>query len=457
MAETCKSCGNSISFIFNKKKTCDGCSRDICSKCASTGIEVTLCRDCTAYLKTNKHAGNHFYCAKCNNFGKILPVKCEYCDNKVCMSCVSKVGCIGNHVWCTFCKVPSREVEIPHIDWVEHKRWVKSADNGYYVYSYSRSWGRRKVRICGLDGQLVFNKALIDAIRGLDSGATPQKTSDVQSYDDFMTNVAPTIVDTIVVATGNAGFDWTKSLRAVLPSIFERWGSGKDVSVLLDGIGFSEGVRQAVCDFYGQKIGENVLDIEPKYWDAIIPHHSIQFLREHPGHAALYVWAMSKHLSDLHAGLRAVDKLTIETSFFTGMRNIIQGLIELDSRLCFDGLKNIRRDGTIPAKIMNIVATKAEEEIGHMRDFTKEDGLRIDKLVDQRGAHVGDVVSEKVGSKTEVKDSIVYKSGLGKKSTEDGAATGEGSGFRICPYCGKELNFPKPPKFCPFCEEKIRE
>lgn len=27
----------------------------------------------------------------------------------------------------------------------------------------------------------------------------------------------------------------------------------------------------------------------------------------------------------------------------------------------------------------------------------------------------------------------------------------------ICPYCGKELNFPKAPKFCPYCREQIIE
>jgi len=29
-------------------------------------------------------------------------------------------------------------------------------------------------------------------------------------------------------------------------------------------------------------------------------------------------------------------------------------------------------------------------------------------------------------------------------------------GFNICPYCGKELNLPKTPKFCPYCKEKLQ-
>jgi membrane protease subunit (stomatin/prohibitin family) len=29
-------------------------------------------------------------------------------------------------------------------------------------------------------------------------------------------------------------------------------------------------------------------------------------------------------------------------------------------------------------------------------------------------------------------------------------------GFSICPYCGKDLNLPKTPRFCPYCKEKLQ-
>ena len=31
----------------------------------------------------------------------------------------------------------------------------------------------------------------------------------------------------------------------------------------------------------------------------------------------------------------------------------------------------------------------------------------------------------------------------------------DGRRMSICPYCGEKLHFPKPPRFCPFCEERI--
>ncbi|MDR0334378.1 MAG: zinc ribbon domain-containing protein [Methanomassiliicoccaceae archaeon] len=27
--------------------------------------------------------------------------------------------------------------------------------------------------------------------------------------------------------------------------------------------------------------------------------------------------------------------------------------------------------------------------------------------------------------------------------------------FRVCPYCGKALELPKPPRFCPYCAERL--
>ena len=35
------------------------------------------------------------------------------------------------------------------------------------------------------------------------------------------------------------------------------------------------------------------------------------------------------------------------------------------------------------------------------------------------------------------------------------AAPGGGKTFSKCPYCGEDLNLPKPPKFCPYCSEQL--
>jgi len=48
-----------------------------------------------------------------------------------------------------------------------------------------------------------------------------------------------------------------------------------------------------------------------------------------------------------------------------------------------------------------------------------------------------------------------------KGAAVSGAAVSRGQvspgapAMSICPYCGKELNFPKPPKFCPYCKEQL--
>ena len=33
--------------------------------------------------------------------------------------------------------------------------------------------------------------------------------------------------------------------------------------------------------------------------------------------------------------------------------------------------------------------------------------------------------------------------------------SGEGTVFKICPYCGREFDLPKQPRFCPYCAERF--
>ena len=50
---------------------------------------------------------------------------------------------------------------------------------------------------------------------------------------------------------------------------------------------------------------------------------------------------------------------------------------------------------------------------------------------------------------TNIQDSVVQRSNIDQDSSK-------ADKISICPYCGKDLNFPKPPKFCPYCKEQIQ-
>jgi len=56
---------------------------------------------------------------------------------------------------------------------------------------------------------------------------------------------------------------------------------------------------------------------------------------------------------------------------------------------------------------------------------------------------VGDVI-ESGGTKKD--DSITLQKGLSEEGPDP---------FKICPYCGKQLNLPKTPKLCPYCIEQL--
>jgi hypothetical protein len=47
---------------------------------------------------------------------------------------------------------------------------------------------------------------------------------------------------------------------------------------------------------------------------------------------------------------------------------------------------------------------------------------------------------------THVSDSVIIRSNIGTSSLKK---------LSICPYCGEDLDFPEPPKFCPYCRKQI--
>ena len=49
-----------------------------------------------------------------------------------------------------------------------------------------------------------------------------------------------------------------------------------------------------------------------------------------------------------------------------------------------------------------------------------------------------------------IKDSVVQHTDIGGKGN-----VLETKSFKICPYCGKDLNLPKTPKFCPYCGDTL--
>jgi len=87
-------------------------------------------------------------------------------------------------------------------------------------------------------------------------------------------------------------------------------------------------------------------------------------------------------------------------------------------------------------------AAKIYEEIGmynkagRVRNLNQE-STRDSKQFFAENMHIGD--------QTTIKDSVLNRSTIGKNKTS----------FNICPYCGKELNLIKKPKYCPFCTEQL--
>jgi len=78
-----------------------------------------------------------------------------------------------------------------------------------------------------------------------------------------------------------------------------------------------------------------------------------------------------------------------------------------------------------------------------------EDARRVRKMALNSTSVQQQIVAQSVdmSTKTEIKDSVVQRSNIGSSSETP---------FSICPYCGKKLNLPKTPNFCPYCEESLK-
>jgi hypothetical protein len=84
------------------------------------------------------------------------------------------------------------------------------------------------------------------------------------------------------------------------------------------------------------------------------------------------------------------------------------------------------------------------DEAGRCRDLDHERNVPKTKV------DIGNVdQSTRIGSidkSTNINDSVLVRSPI---------SGGQDAKLQICPYCGKDLDFPKPPRFCPYCREQI--
>ena len=75
-----------------------------------------------------------------------------------------------------------------------------------------------------------------------------------------------------------------------------------------------------------------------------------------------------------------------------------------------------------------------------------EDAGRIRKLQQEQKSPATKVDIGAIDHSIRISDSVIQRSSIGGTSQKR---------ISICPYCGNDLNFPKPPKFCPYCREQI--
>jgi len=105
-----------------------------------------------------------------------------------------------------------------------------------------------------------------------------------------------------------------------------------------------------------------------------------------------------------------------------------------------------------------------EEDLNRMKrlmgedvsnDVVGPDSVPTEKVKDSRSVDTKSVVSLDGKSDEPEIQKIPKKEEVMIKAKKELSGESGNKIFKICPYCGEELNLPKKPKFCPYCAEKF--
>jgi hypothetical protein len=114
---------------------------------------------------------------------------------------------------------------------------------------------------------------------------------------------------------------------------------------------------------------------------------------------------------------------------------------------CGSNLEDLKREHDLRIAKNYEVALKYDDAIAIYDKYEMwEDAGRCRRLKQRMTSPQTKVDIGTIDRSTKISDSILTRSTVGGDSTQ---------GFSVCPYCGKDLDFPKPPRFCPYCKEQL--
>lgn len=348
------------------------------------------------------------YCPNCNaKIGVIFnrERRCHICDKKIC----SKCGSMGVDVWvCQRCYDSSKgEGKVGNLFFCKCGRFgsigalgVKACDSCHIelcnrCITLVGCIGKHFLcSICRDNGRVLSITVNLPCVRTL----TVRLYENVyRDYDGY------TIVGLkIRLCSLDSSEDITKIINAHLSSIFSR---------RLTNI--------------GTKIGDE--DVNCFSWE----------------HFATDIYKVYVSCGD--EKLKRVKEAFTTIPLIRGILMVMEGYKEVNESKVVEGIKTIRRYGgegtsyVLKPEDLRDLDEYTTNILENIREVVGSKGLpKVERVVDQRGAHFE--------SKVEIKDSVVQRSTISAETI---------GVLKICPYCGKELNFPKPPKFCPYCKERL--
>lgn len=128
-----------------------------------------------------------------------------------------------------------------------------------------------------------------------------------------------------------------------------------------------------------------------------------------------------------------------ENAFIKG--NVGTGKTVMAKKFCIDFKKYSEDQYLFAAQ-----TSKSSEDLAS-QELSPNSQMTYSTLRDEEQIDIGPSESRETREEPGLQETI--------KPEEITTTEGPGKMFKICPYCGEELNLPKKPNFCPYCKESL--
>lgn len=146
--------------------------------------------------------------------------------------------------------------------------------------------------------------------------------------------------------------------------------------------------------------------------------------------------------------MKVDEKINLET---INNLKVEQDAIQIENRFFFCGSKNATTIFQYVMTERNSRVLKIEKDNKNVEQLQYLTQINSSSQSNPNQQYVHIQIAKLGDDISIIKDSVVQRCNIGGTVHSPDLLS-----FEMCPFCGKELNLPKSPKYCPYCKEQFR-